>query len=84
LLAQRSGRCDLLVTDVMMPRMSGAELARCVRRHWPMVRCLFIAGYSEPELLAIRREVPTHELLSKPFTTSQLVERVRAALTTIT
>jgi two-component system cell cycle sensor histidine kinase/response regulator CckA len=79
-LAREGGDCDLLIADVMMPQMSGAELARGVRRHWPRIRTLFLSGYSEPELLTINREELGNDLLTKPFTTAQLVERVRGML----
>lgn len=43
-------RIDLLITDVMMPKMRGSELAkRCLER-WPELRILFISGYTEEEL----------------------------------
>lgn len=79
LLARHGGRCDLMIADVLMPQMSGAELARCVRRHWSAIQTLFVSGYSEPELLAIRREDLSDMLLSKPFTLEQLRDRVRFA-----
>lgn len=49
-LAIPGDQIDLLITDVMMPKMRGSELAkRCLER-WPEIRILFISGYTEEEL----------------------------------
>jgi signal transduction histidine kinase len=73
---------DLLVTDVVMPGLSGPNLAaRLVRLH-PQLKVLYISGYTE-EATAVRGNfwggVP---LLQKPFTSTQLADRVRMALKT--
>jgi YesN/AraC family two-component response regulator len=63
---------DLLVTDVVMPLMSGMELAERVCSRTPSARVLYISGYTA--------ESPVPEYLSKPFTPAQLLERVRRTL----
>jgi len=77
---QQGGRPQLLVTDVVMPNMSGPELAARLLRDNPGMRVLYISGYTN-EALAVHggflRGVP---LLQKPFTLTQLAERVRAVL----
>jgi signal transduction histidine kinase/CheY-like chemotaxis protein len=74
LVEKREAPLDLLLTDVVMPLMSGPELATKVRHRSPSTRVLFISGYS-PEYLNV--EAPH---LLKPFTPTQLLEQVRKAL----
>ena len=77
---QRAWHVDLLLTDVMLPGMSGADLARRLTRRLPGLRVLFISGY--PRDLLIERGVAppdAAELLEKPYTGSELLVQVRAA-----
>ncbi len=74
------GPPHLVLTDLMMPGMSGAELARRLKERWPAMPVLFMSGYSVEDL---RREGVTGidgELLHKPFTPDVLVARVAATL----
>jgi CheY-like chemotaxis protein len=74
------GSIDLLLTDVVMPQMSGTMLAREARQLRPSMSVLFMSGYSGPALSAHGVDA-TVDLIHKPFTTAALSERVRAALT---
>lgn len=71
----------LVVTDVVMPEMDGAELFHNLRRWYPTMRTLFISGYARgaipPEAL---EEGPGAGFLAKPFTLEQLVGEVRRML----
>ena len=67
---------DLVVTDVVMPRMSGPELAERLAADRPDMLVVFISGYPEDEL----RDRPGAELLGKPFTPSALLAMVRRLL----
>ena len=71
---------DLLLTDVVMPGMSGPQLADCLRVRQPELRVLFASGYTDDE--QVLRGVATDELafLPKPFTPEQLAARVNAVL----
>jgi CheY-like chemotaxis protein len=62
---------DLLVTDHLMPGMSGAELAREVRTIMPGLQILIISGYAEVE--GIPPDLPR---LTKPFRNAELAERL--------
>jgi CheY-like chemotaxis protein len=68
---------DLLLTDVVMPQMTGPELARDVRRHAPEVPVLFMSGFAGHTALTDLAGAP---LLSKPFTPSMLITKVRDLL----
>jgi two-component system cell cycle sensor histidine kinase/response regulator CckA len=70
----------LVVSDVVMPRMSGAELARSLHDWYPRLKVLFVSGYSE-ELLESHGFTPgSIRYLAKPFTAHQLAAAVRALL----
>jgi two-component system cell cycle sensor histidine kinase/response regulator CckA len=77
-LAAHAPAIDLLLTDVVMPGMGGAELAERLRAARPGLRVLFMSGFSAslPEALA-----PTGgSLVSKPFTPAVLLARVAEAI----
>ena len=71
---------DLLVTDVIMPRMSGVELADRIRRRFPQMRALFVSGFAPRSLE--RRGLGDEDLpvLTKPFTPDSLLRAVRSVL----
>jgi PAS domain S-box-containing protein len=71
------GSLHLLLTDMTMPGMGGAELVRRLRENHPSLRVLLMSGYSE-ELVS--SELPEHPFLPKPFTTAELAEAVRRTL----
>jgi CheY-like chemotaxis protein len=80
LSAARARRFDLLITDVILPAMGGADLARQLCAREPGLRALYISGYSEVAM-AHRGGLPAGaRMLAKPFTPRQLVDRVRDVL----
>ncbi len=74
------GPIDLLITDLVMPRMSGRELAMAVHSMHPDMPILYISGYTED--IAIRRGISSAEVhfLAKPFTAEMLRQKVRGIL----
>jgi two-component system cell cycle sensor histidine kinase/response regulator CckA len=73
-------RIDLLLTDVVMPEMSGRELAGQLTARHPELRVLYMSGYSD-EVLASRGVIdPGIRLLMKPFTAEALTRQVRETL----
>jgi CheY-like chemotaxis protein len=80
LLERHEGRLDLLLTDVVMPDMSGKELAAQVRARLPAVKVLFMSGH-ETSVLAAQGALDEGELLiGKPFSIQELTTRVRSVL----
>jgi PAS domain S-box-containing protein len=67
---------DLLVTDVVMPRMGGRELAQQLSERWRNLRVLYISGYMKGEIAEGKRVA----FLQKPFTPEQLVRKAREVL----
>ena len=77
---QWPGPLHLVVTDVVMPGMSGPELAEQLSGRIPGLRVLLVSGYSH-EGMAERGILETSPgFLAKPFTPSALLERVRQVL----
>ena len=70
---------DLLLTDVVMPEMSGYDLATRIRLGQPGARTLFISGYAH-KALGEATELPAGELLRKPFSPEELRSAERAVL----
>ena len=75
-------RPDLLVTDIVMPGLSGPELAERLRGYHPSLRVLFISGYTDAADEAHGAYLAGVPLLQKPFTSRTLAERVRLVLDT--
>jgi two-component system cell cycle sensor histidine kinase/response regulator CckA len=74
---EHAGPIHLLVTDIIMPRMGGVELARRFRQLRPGAAVLFISGYAGDAVVPVGNGV---EVLHKPFTSDVLLARVRAVL----
>jgi PAS domain S-box-containing protein len=68
----------LLVTDVVMPRMGGRELAERLREQTPGLRILFVSGYTDGALRDA--DDPATAFLPKPFMSDELAEAVRGLL----
>jgi PAS domain S-box-containing protein len=73
-------RVDMLLTDVVMPRLGGLELASRLREQRPDLPVLFASGYSEATVMGDRPVNGDFDLLQKPFSPRELRTRVRGAL----
>jgi PAS domain S-box-containing protein len=74
------GEINLLVTDMVMPGMHGAELAEKLTAGIPGLRVLFMSGYTEQGALERALLRPGHMFLQKPFTPAMLLRKVGETL----
>ena len=75
-----SGHIDLLITDVVMPGMSGGQLAELLLERHPDLKVLFMSGYSEKVVLRHKISDLHTNFLQKPFTLRALAAKIREAL----
>jgi len=71
---------DIVVTDAVMPRFSGFELVRELRRRWPDVPVIVATGATTDATIAEARAAGANEVLTKPFAHAEFVEAIQAAL----
>jgi PAS domain S-box-containing protein len=76
----RGGRVDVLLTDVVMPRMTGTELAAALSGEQPGVKVLFMTGHTEDAKLLGRFAAGDAEIIQKPFTSEALLTHLRRIL----
>jgi signal transduction histidine kinase/ActR/RegA family two-component response regulator len=74
------GRLDLLLTDVVMPSMTGPELVRQFSSQFPYIRTLYMSGYTDDAIEKHGVRGKAVRVLQKPFTHDSLARSVRDAL----
>ena len=80
LCEQHPGRIDLVLTDVVMPLLSGKELAERLAKLCPEARVLYMSGYTDNAIVHHGVLDPGTRLISKPFSATGLTRKVREAL----
>jgi YesN/AraC family two-component response regulator len=80
LASTHDGPIHLLVTDVVMPGMSGQEVARRIAEERPQTRTLFVSGYNESAIAQHGVLAPGTAFLEKPFSAAELVRKAREVL----
>ncbi|MBX3011575.1 MAG: PAS domain S-box protein [Caldilineaceae bacterium] len=74
------GTIDLVMTDVVMPQMSGRELAKALMEMRPAIKVLFTSGYTDDAVVRHGLLTAEVEFLPKPFSATTLAQKVRAVL----
>lgn len=79
-LLEDNAAVDLIFTDIVMPQMSGRQLADAVSEKWPAIRILYTTGYTRNAI--VHNGVLDHgvSLLAKPFSLEQLAHKIREVL----
>lgn len=81
---ERMRACDgsvaLVISDVIMPRMTGRELSEYIAEEWPNTRMLLTSGYTQEHLGKYVKLSVNAAFLSKPFTPDSLARKVREVL----
>lgn len=73
---QRGGKIDLAIVDMVMPGVSGLDLATDLIREYPSIKILYISGFVESVAMDVIARRSPHAVLHKPFTEEALMERV--------
>jgi PAS domain S-box-containing protein len=71
---------DLVLTDVVMPAMSGRELVEALQEERPALRVLYMSGYTDDEIIRRGLHDPNISFIQKPFTADNLAMQVRKVL----
>jgi len=74
------GKIDLMITDVVMPGMSGGQLAELLAGKYSAMKVLFVSGYSEKVVLRHKILDVQTNFLQKPFTLKALAMKIREVL----
>ena len=77
---EHRGPIQLMVTDVVMPRMAGPKLAELLADERPDMKVLFVSGYAEKTVLQHGKIDVTMRFLQKPFSLKTLARKVREVL----
>jgi two-component system cell cycle sensor histidine kinase/response regulator CckA len=80
IITEQSVHIDLLVTDVIMPRMGGHELAAKARKLFPKLPILFLSGYAERAPQDYDPDLASTWFLEKPFSRAVLLKKIREVL----
>jgi PAS domain S-box-containing protein len=75
-----NGAIDLVLSDMVMPQMSGDRLAEELRRLYPTLNILFMSGYTEHAAVNQALLAPDANFVSKPYTAATLLHKVNEAL----
>ena len=70
--------CDLVITDMNMPRMDGMDLIRAIRRDYSDIYVILITAFGTPDTEKQAMRIGANDYLAKPFDFEELERRVRA------
>ncbi len=78
--ALQEQRYDLLLTDIVMPRVDGVALALKASKEFPDMRIILMTGYAAERDRAHNLDALVHDVVSKPFTLSDICDTIDEAL----
>ncbi|MBT9438751.1 MAG: response regulator, partial [Desulfobacterales bacterium] len=77
---EHDGRIDLMITDVVMPKMGGREAAKRLQPLYPQMKVIYMSGYTDNAIVHHGVLEPGLNFLEKPFTPEGLARKVREVL----
>jgi two-component system cell cycle sensor histidine kinase/response regulator CckA len=80
ILRELGDKIALVISDVVMPKMSGTDLYEIARRELPDVRFVLMSGYAAKDISSGPNHYPAVPFLQKPWTTSELLDSIRSQL----
>ena len=80
MLRRGSPEIDGVLTDLAMPGLGGRQLGETIARCWPEVRVLYMSGFPAQRMVKDGALDPKHPFIQKPFTSEQLIRKVRELL----
>lgn len=80
LLTSEETHVDLIIADILLPGLSGPELAREILSDHPDVKVIFVSGSKDENVLETADLVANERFLSKPYTPESILNAVREAL----
>ncbi len=81
-IRKHGGPPDLLLTDVVMPGLSGPMIAEQLHGQYPAMKVLFMSAFEDRQVVRRYVKDPGHELIPKPFSIEELAEKVKNILAT--
>jgi YesN/AraC family two-component response regulator len=78
--SNETGKIDLVLTDVVMPGMSGRGLVERLGGIRPTMKSLYMSGYTDDDIIRRGFIEPSKSFLQKPFTSEALLQTVRKVL----
>ncbi len=80
LVEEQGLKPDMMITDVVMPEMSGGELVERLRRNHPDLKVLFMSGYTDSAIVHHGELDPGTPFIQKPFTLKDIKEKIQTVL----
>lgn len=80
IVKERGSDIDLIITDVVMPGMSGPDMVKEVTKTYPDIKVVFISGYGEDAFVETYGDDRKFNFLSKPYSLKQLATKVKEVL----